>query len=87
MMASIKVKEGEIEVEGVKNTCKVINEVMNEKDLFEDGSRHSKWKNEVVNHNQNWIVGERTICVKNKIAEFFIRVKTRVKFHKLKPRA
>ena len=41
-------------------------------------------KDEAMNWNQNWVVGERIVGVKKKRVDFFIRVKTRVRFYEMK---
>ena len=41
-------------------------------------------KNEVMNMNQNWVVGERMIGLKKKRVEFFIRVQISSRFYELK---
>ena len=50
---------------------KMVEDIVNEKD-------------EVMNRNQNWVIGERIVGVKKKRVDFFIRVKTRVRFYELK---
>ena len=87
MLLSLKVKEGESEDEGVNITHRVTNEVMNdwmESNVVQDIVNE---KNKLMNPNQNWVACERKIGVKKKRVEFFIRVKTRVRFYKLKSSA
>ena len=41
-------------------------------------------KKEVMNRNQNWVVGEKIIGLKKKRIEFFIRAQTISRFYELK---
>ena len=66
MLTSKKVKEGESEVVGVSNTCRLINKVMNlwiDSKMVEDIINE---KDEVMNWNLNWLVGERIVGFKKK---------------------
>ena len=65
MLISMKVKEGESEVEGANNTCRVTNDFMN--DWMESNMVQEilNEKNEAMNRNQNWAVGENIIGSKN----------------------
>ena len=57
MATSKKVKEEESEVVGLKNSCRLMNEVMNswmDWKMVEDVGNK---KDEVMNRNQKWVVG------------------------------
>ena len=84
MLVSNKFKEGESDVEGVNNSNRVINDAMNncmESRMAQDIVNE---KNEFMNRNQNWVVGERIIGVRKKRVEFYIRLKTTSRFYELK---
>ena len=78
MLISKKVKEGDSEVVGVINAHRLTNEVMSVWMVSKTVQEIVNEKDEVMNRNQNWVVGERIVGVKKKRADFFIRVKTRV---------
>ena len=66
MLVPCNVKEGKSEVVGINNACRIMNEVMNvwmDANMLEDVVNE---KREVMNRNQNWVVGERIIGIKTK---------------------
>ena len=67
MLISMKVKEGESEVEGVNDTCRVMNHVMNDWMELNMVQEIVNENNEVMNRNQNWVVDERIIGGRKKI--------------------
>ena len=69
-------KEGESDVVGVNNSHMVINDAMNYWTKKRIVQNIVNEKNEVMNRNKNWAVGERIIGLKNKRVDFFIRVQT-----------
>ena len=86
MLASRYFKEGESELVGVNDTHRIMNEVMNawmDDKMVEDIVNE---KGEVMNRNQNWVVGERIVGIKTKKLEFFIRVKSKERFFEMKSR-
>ena len=87
MLTSQNVKEGESEVVGVNNACRTTNEVMNawtDAKMVED---IAKDKGEAMSRNKNWVVGERTVGIKTKRVELFIRLKWKEKFYEMKSKA
>ena len=84
MLVSKKFKEVESDIEGVNNSYKVINDVMN--DWMESRMVQNvvNEKNEIMNINQNCLIIEKIIGVRNKRVEFFIRLKTTSRFYELK---
>ena len=86
MIMSRNVKEGESEVVGINNACRITNEVMSvwvDANVVDDVVNE---KGEVMNKNQNWVVGKRIIGIKTKRVEFFIRVKSKERFYEMKSR-
>ena len=71
MLMPKRVKEGESEVVGVKSIRRLTNEVMNawvESKMVEDIENE---KDEAMDQNQNWAVGERIIGGKKKKSGIF----------------
>ena len=66
MLVSMKVKDGEIKVEGASNTHRVTNDVINDCMESNVGQETVNEKNKVMNRNQNWLVGEIIIGGKRK---------------------
>ena len=66
MLTSMKVKDGDSEVEGVNNEHRLANEVMNEwidTKMVQDVVNEN---NDAMNHDQNRLVSKRMIDVKRK---------------------
>ena len=59
ILISMKVKDGESEVEGLNNAHRLTNEVVNEWIDLKMAQDMVNKKNDAMNLNQNWIVGER----------------------------
>ena len=84
MLVSRNIKEGESELDGMNNTCKIINEMMNawmDGNMVEDIVNE---KDETMNRYQKWAIGERIIGSKTKRVEFFIRVTSKEPFYEIK---
>ena len=80
MLVSRNIKEGESEVNGINNTHRIINEIINawmDGHVVEDIVNE---KDEIMNRDQNWVVGERIIGSKTKRVQFFIRVISKESF-------
>ena len=84
ILVSKKIKEGVSDAVEVTNQHSVTNDIMNDwinksmvKNIVND-------KDEVMNRNRNWVVGEIIIAAKNKIVKLFIRAKDVVRFYELK---
>ena len=66
MLVSRNIEEGEIEVDGINNTHRIINETMS---TLIDGNMVEaivNEKDEIMNRDYKWVVGERIIGSKTK---------------------
>ena len=70
MLVSKKFKEGESDIEGVSDSCRVTNDVMNDWIESRMAQNIANEKNEVMIRNQNWVFGERIIGLRKKRIEF-----------------
>ena len=67
ILVSKKFKEGESDVAGVNNSFRVINDVM-QKGWYK---MQLMKRTRIVDRNQNWVVGERIIGLKNERVDFY----------------
>ena len=71
MLASRNITEGESELERINNACRIINEIMNvwiDRHMVDNIVNENE---EIMNRDQNWVVGERIIGIKTKRVVFF----------------
>ena len=79
-----KFKEGQSDVVGVLNSCRVINDMMNDWIETRIVQNIVNEKNEVINRDQNWAARGRIIGLKSKRAELCTRTQNASRFYELK---
>ena len=80
MLVSRNTQEGENKLEGINNAHRSINEIMNawkDRHMVENMMNE---KEEIMNRDQNWVIGERIIGIKNKRVDFFYQSNKQRKF-------